>query len=301
MRLGTFQFLDRLPGRVSAKVNASAHCPRKRPDTRGLRPRRIPELARAFEPTLILRAGRLHRPAAQPFVPPLRPPIVPPLLMLPQIDHPCGPTVSPRATGLLQLEHRAPLFQAVVIAARRKAGAHPGPPHTAAASRRSPCAGATSRAPPRSRSVWSAQACWRCRRVTARSETYRPRPAFHKRPNGLLTRRHCPFEGPVPPPPDGNDSMEGPVPPGPRDAVERVPPSDAVGRVPPGPHNVEAALALEKTGGSGGIRPPRRPAGRPGFIPARPTQQRQAAAVHAPPPPRTAPPNSRSVCRRGGR
>jgi hypothetical protein len=88
MRLGTFQFLDRLPGRVSAKVNASAHCPRKRPDTRGLRPRRTPELARAFEPTLILRAGRLHRPAAQPFIPPLRPPIVPPLLVLPQIDHP---------------------------------------------------------------------------------------------------------------------------------------------------------------------------------------------------------------------
>jgi len=43
-------------------------------------------------------------------------------------------------------------------------------------------------------------------------------------PDGLLTRRHCPFEARVPPRPDGNDSMEGPVPPGPRDAVERIPP-----------------------------------------------------------------------------
>jgi hypothetical protein len=91
---GAFQFLDRLPGRVCAKVNANAHCARespKCPDTRGLRPRRIPELARALEPTLILRAGRLHRPAAQRFLPPLCTPILPPLLVLLQMDHPAGP------------------------------------------------------------------------------------------------------------------------------------------------------------------------------------------------------------------
>ena len=75
-------------------------------------------------------------------------------------------------------------------------------------------------APSTSRSVWSAPACWRCRRATARLETYHPAPAFHKRPDGLLTRRHCPFEGPVPP--------------GPRDAVERIPPRpDGVAAVPP--------------------------------------------------------------------
>jgi len=91
---GAFQFLDRLAGRVSAKVNANAHCARespKWPDTRGLRPRRIPELARALEPALILRAGRLHRPAAQRFLPLLRTPILPPLLVLLQMDHPAGP------------------------------------------------------------------------------------------------------------------------------------------------------------------------------------------------------------------
>jgi hypothetical protein len=91
---GAFQLLDRLPGRASAKVNANAHCARKCPqcpDTRGLRPRRIPELARALEPALILRAGRLHRPAAQRFLPLLRTPILPALLVLLQMDHPAGP------------------------------------------------------------------------------------------------------------------------------------------------------------------------------------------------------------------
>ena len=195
MRLGTFQFLDRLPGRVSAKVNASAHCPRKRPDTRGLRPRRIPELARAFEPTLILRAGRLHRPAAQPFVPPLRPPIVPPLLVLPQIDHPCGPTVSPRATGLLQLEHRAPLFQAVVIPARKKAGAHPARP----TQRRQ---AAALHALPRLPGHLRGRAAFGVRPLAGavgllhccRKPTAHPYLAglFHARTYSLLTRRHCP-------------------------------------------------------------------------------------------------------------
>ena len=77
---------------------------------------------------------------------------------------------------------------------------------------------------PTSRSAWSAPACWRCRRVTPRPETSHPAPVFHKRPDGLLTRRHYPFEGRVLPRPDGNDSMEGPVPLGPRDALEGVPP-----------------------------------------------------------------------------
>ena len=55
----------------------------------------------------------------------------------------------------------------------RTAAAEPPPPRpapTAAASRRTPCAGATSRAPPRSRSVWSAPACWRCRKPECKRE-----------------------------------------------------------------------------------------------------------------------------------
>jgi len=65
-------------------------------------------------------------------------------------------------------------------------------------------------APSDSRSVWSAPACWRCRRAALRPETSHPAPAFHKRPDGLLTRLDCPFEGRVPPRPDGNDSMKEP-------------------------------------------------------------------------------------------
>jgi len=218
---GAFQFLDRLPGRASAKVNANAHCARespKCPDTRGLRPRRIPELARALEPTLILRAGRLHRPAAQRFLPLLRTPILPPLLVLLQMDHPTGPPFRARN----------------------------GPPAAPA-----------------------------------------PSVPASTRGDGI------PLEGRVTPRAGGYDSVEGPVPPGPRDAVERVPPQ--------GRTTWKPSSHWKKTGGSGGIRPPRRPAGRPSFIPARPTQRRQAAAVHALPRPRTAPPNLRSVCRRGGR
>jgi hypothetical protein len=66
------------------------------------------------------------------------------------------------------------------------------------------------RAPPRSRSVWSASACWRCRRSLLRRETCHATAAFHKRPDWLFTQRHCPVEGRVPPPPDGNDSLGGP-------------------------------------------------------------------------------------------
>jgi hypothetical protein len=53
--------------------------------------------------------------------------------------------------------------------------------HRAAASRRSPCAAATSRAPPRSRSVWSAPACWRCRTTARLPQTYCPSPIFQAR------------------------------------------------------------------------------------------------------------------------
>jgi len=65
-------------------------------------------------------------------------------------------------------------------------------------------------APSTSRGVWSAPACWRCGRAPLRPETSHPAPAFHKRPDGLLTRLHCPFEGRIPPGPDGNDSIGGP-------------------------------------------------------------------------------------------
>ena len=80
---------------------------------------------------------------------------------------------------------------------------HPGLPHTAAASRRSPCAAATSRAPPRSRSVWSAPACWRFRSSALLPETYRPTFASQKRHGFLRTRRHTPLEAPIPPRPGG--------------------------------------------------------------------------------------------------
>jgi hypothetical protein len=93
-------------------------------------------------------------------------------------------------------------------------------------------------APANVRSPWSAPACRRCRRALLRPETSHPTPAFHKRPDGLLTRRHCLFEGPAPPRPDGYDSMKGPVPPGPTDATKGVLPSDAVERVPPRPDGV---------------------------------------------------------------
>ena len=128
--------------------------------------------------------------------------------------------------------------------AHSRAGVHPGPRVTSGGRTRFHPGQGTQwnaslhvrPAPPRSRSAWSAPACWRCRRVTARLETYHPAPAFHKPPDGLLTRLHCPFEGRVPPRPDGNDSVKGPVPPGPGDAVEGVPPvSPLEGPVPPRP------------------------------------------------------------------
>ena len=91
-------------------------------------------------------------------------------------------------------------------------------------------------APPRSRSAWSAPACWRCGRAPLRPETYDPTPAFHKRPDGLLSRRHCPFEARFHPGPTVTIRLEGPVPPGPGDAVEGVPPvSFMEGRVSPRP------------------------------------------------------------------
>ena len=45
-------------------------------------------------------------------------------------------------------------------------------------------------APPRSRSAWSAPACWRCRSSALLPETYCPSPALHKRPEFLGTRPH---------------------------------------------------------------------------------------------------------------
>ena len=43
-------------------------------------------------------------------------------------------------------------------------------------------------APPNSRSVWSAPACWRCRRATRRPQTDRPKTALHKRQDFLEIR-----------------------------------------------------------------------------------------------------------------
>ena len=123
-------------------------------------------------------------------------------------------------------------------------------------------------APSNSRSVWSAPACWRCRRAALRPETSHPAPAFHKRPDGLLTRLDCPFEGRVPPRPDGNDSMKDPVPPGPRNAVEGIPPFDAVKHAPPMRDGMEAVPPLGGTRGLGRICPPCHASGRSGSTPA---------------------------------
>jgi len=67
---------------------------------------------------------------------------------------------------------------------------HPGPypeqqKGTGLAALPRPCTAA-----PNARSVWSAPACWRCRRAPLHPETCHAAAAFHKRPDGLLTRRH---------------------------------------------------------------------------------------------------------------
>ena len=103
---------------------------------------RSPKLAGPLPQTQTLLAAPTHRSTAPPFFSLLRTPAVPPLLALPQIDHPTG-LLFPRATALLQLEHPTPLLPPVGIASRGNAGLHPGPPHTPAASRRTPCAAAT--------------------------------------------------------------------------------------------------------------------------------------------------------------
>ena len=114
---------------------------------------------------------------------------------------PCGPTVPPRAAALLQLEHRAPLLQAVLIAAPRKSGFHPGPPRTAAVSRRTPCAAA----PPHG-ALELAQGldCARllallARRTAARDllpQPYLPGPC-HAPAYSLLSARHLASGGPL--------------------------------------------------------------------------------------------------------
>jgi|GEM_PF-2179853 len=134
-------------------------------------------------------------------------------------------------------------------------------------------------APANVRSPWSAPACRRCRRALLRPETSHPTPAFHKRPDGLLTRRHCLFEGPAPPRPDGYDSMKGPVPPRPTDATKGVLPSDAVERVPPRPDGVGVIPSF------GGLAVSSRVVGRAvlveGRIPPRPVSRSSSDAPNS--------------------
>ena len=71
-----------------------------------------------------------------------------------------------------------------------------------------------------------------------------------------------------PPRPDGNDSMKDPVPPGPRNAVEGIPPFDAVKHAPPMRDGMEAVPPLGGTRGLGRICPPCHASGRSGSTPA---------------------------------
>ena len=148
---------------------------------------------------------------------------------------------------------------------------------------------------PNSRSSGIAPACWLCRRAPLRPVTSHPTQALHKRQDGLLTRGHCPFKGRVPPGPAGNDSMEGPVPPGPRDAAEGVFHRTLWNASLQGRTAWKPSLHLEERA------VPSRVFGRAmlvqGRVPPGPLSHsgRHAAALHALPRPRPAPPNSRSV------
>jgi hypothetical protein len=200
-----------------------------------------PKLAAPLEPTRILPAARLHPPHGPGLPPPLRTPIVPPPLVLPQIDH-FPSHRSPSAAAFLQLQPQAPLLPPVDIASplegwvTPRAGGYdsvegsvppgprdavervppvsfmegpvpPGPPPTAAASRRSPCAAAT---PPRA-SARAQRLDYARLLALSKSDTvlgdlpsrpYLPRP-FQARPYWLLSRPHLPSEGRLPPRPGG--------------------------------------------------------------------------------------------------
>jgi len=173
-------------------------------------PSRTPELPRALEPSLRLRAARLRRPTAPPLLALSRPPKSPFALGAPLDSAPAWATVS----------------RAELLSSRSKTGRpsfNPSPLHSVEGPasalahlpqrRQAAAVHALPRlptAPSTSRSVWSAPACWRCRTTPLRPETYDSTSAFHKRPDGLLTRLHCPFEGRISPRPDGNDSIGGP-------------------------------------------------------------------------------------------
>jgi len=64
-------------------------------------------------------------------------------------------------------------------------------------------------ASPRSRSVWSAPACWRFRSSALLPETYGPTFASQKRHDFLRTRRHTRLEAPIPPRPGGGCTRTG--------------------------------------------------------------------------------------------
>ncbi len=158
---GAIQFLDPWAGRLCGTAGAGARCPRRSPNLKELstidRARRSPPPHRC--PTLPSAAASFDRPATA---------------GTPEVRPLCWVTVFLRAPALLQLALRARLRQPVRIASRWRAGFHPRSPHTAAASRRSPCAATTVNGASESRSVWNAPACGRCRGVLPRLQTYPP-------------------------------------------------------------------------------------------------------------------------------
>jgi hypothetical protein len=119
----------------------------------------------------------------------------PPLLVVPQRDHPARPPFPRAQRHLFSSGPERQCFNPMAIRSRGKAGFHPRPMATTPCRARSHPGHLPQRrqaaavhalprlrlAPPHARNVWITLACWRCRRATPCSETYRPGPIFHAR------------------------------------------------------------------------------------------------------------------------
>jgi len=171
-----FSFSTTWGGGCLTTAGAGARWPEGRQTHHCFLPGRSPKLASPFEPARILPAASIRHPTAQPFLPPLRTPIDPPFLAFPQIDRHAGPPfparshppavrapsvpASTRGHGLRlkagfysrPANTRKPTspnngMRIAVNPTRSRCsleldGRVPPPPHTAAASRRTPCAAA---------------------------------------------------------------------------------------------------------------------------------------------------------------
>ena len=118
-----------------------------------------------------------------------------PLLVVPQRDHPARPPFPRAQRHLFSSGPERQCCNPMAIRSRGKAGFHPRPMATTPCRarfhpghlpqrRQAAAVHALPRlrlAPPHARNVWITLACWRCRRATPCSETYRPGPIFHAR------------------------------------------------------------------------------------------------------------------------